>query len=58
MTVQEALQNIVNITESARLTGPERDAVRQSVGLVVKRCELANKLEESQKEVKESEKSN
>jgi len=58
MTVQQAFDNIVNITESARLTGPERDAVRQSIGIIVKRCNIADELEKSQKKEGPDEESN
>lgn len=51
MTVQEALQNVNIVVENARMTGPERDALRESIKLVLQRCQRADELEKP-KEVK------
>lgn len=56
MTVQEALQNIVNVVSNAKMTGPEHDALRQSIGLVAQRCKLAGESEDAAKADQESQK--
>lgn len=60
LTVQESLNNIANVISGARMTGPEHDALKESVSVVARQCEIADKLEaavkmeqESQKEIEE-----
>ena len=47
MTIQEALQNVNIVVENARMTGPERDALRQSIRLIIQRCQRADELEKN-----------
>lgn len=54
MTVQEALQNIGVVVSNARMTGPEHDALKESILLIAKRCQRTDELEK-QKEVKKDE---
>lgn len=46
MIVQEALTNIGVVVSNARMTGPEHDALKQSIALVAQRCKRADELEE------------
>lgn len=50
LTVQEALNNIANVVSGARMTGPEHDALKESIGIVTGRCQVAHKLEEAEQE--------
>lgn len=45
MNVQDALKNIVIVVEAALMNGQERDALRQSISIVVQRCKIADDLE-------------
>jgi len=45
MTVQEALQNVAIVTSNAKMTGQEHDALRESIKLLVQRCNVADALE-------------
>lgn len=56
MTAQEAVQNISIVVSNARMTGPEHDALRQSIAFVVQRCKLADELEKEKKEKDAAEK--
>lgn len=56
MKVQEAIQNIAIVISNARMTGPEHDALRQSITFVVQRCKVADELEKQIAEDKESKK--
>ena len=44
MTPQEAIDNITIVISNARMTGPEHDALKQSIILVAQRCKLADEL--------------
>jgi hypothetical protein len=46
MTIQEALQNIDVVVSNARMNRQEHTALQQSISIVAKRCEVADKLEE------------
>lgn len=50
MTVQDALQNIRIVVSNTRLTGPETDALRQSIAFVTQRCKVADELEKAAQE--------
>lgn len=56
MTAQEAINNIAIVISNARMTGPEHDALRQSIAFVVQRCKLADELEKQIAEVAEAKK--
>lgn len=56
MTVQEAIQNIATVVANTRMTGPEHDALKQSIAVVVQRCKLADELEKEKKEKDATEK--
>lgn len=45
MTIQKALQNINIVTSNARMTGPEHEALKESILLIAKRCQRADELE-------------
>ena len=45
MTVQEALQNVDIVIANARMDRKEHGALAQSIQLIAKRCEIADKLE-------------
>jgi len=45
MTVNEALQNIDVVVSNARMSRPEHDVLRESLGIVARRCQQADELE-------------
>ena len=45
MTVNEALQNIDIVVAAARMNRQEHDALRESLGVVARRCKRADELE-------------
>lgn len=62
MTVQQAFGNVINVVSNAHMTGPEHDALKDSIKLIAERCKVADELEqcdqEAKKEANQDEKSN
>jgi len=56
LTVQEAFNNIINVVSNAKMTGPEHDALKESIGVIAKRCKVADDLETATKAGQESKK--
>lgn len=56
LTIQQAFDNVINVVSNAKMTGPEHDALKESVGLIAGRCKVADELEEVAKAEQESEK--
>jgi len=44
------------VVSNAKMTGPEHDALKESIKLIVGRCNVADELEKANQEVKESQK--
>lgn len=52
LTIDEALQNIDIVVAAARMTRQEHDALRESLGIVARRCKQADELEKEKQEEK------